>query len=39
MALAFALAASRCSDLVGLGVFEVILTVYRRFWEALFWPG
>ena len=29
MALALARAASRCSDLVGLGVFEVILVVYR----------
>jgi hypothetical protein len=28
MALALARAASRCSDLVGLGVFEVILVVY-----------
>ena len=30
-ALALARAASRCSDLVGLGVFEVIWVVYNRF--------
>ena len=31
-ALALVRAASRCSDLVGLGVFEVIWVVYQRIW-------